>query len=72
MADDYLECPCCGDVGAEPHTDGDYYDGDPLLCGCNGSVSLDEEGAWIRISDCEECGPDALCHDASAPEGTKR
>jgi hypothetical protein len=23
---DYLECPCCGDVGAVPNGDGEYVD----------------------------------------------
>jgi hypothetical protein len=34
-----MECPECGDVAAE----GMVGDGDPLLCGCAGSVSVDGE-----------------------------
>lgn len=64
-ADDYLECPCCGDVGAEPHADGFYYDGDSLKCGCNGHVSADEDSVYIVISELSECDENALCKRAS-------
>ena len=43
-----LECPCCGDVAAE----GFVNDGDPLICGCNGIVSMDAENE-----------PDVTCWD---------
>ena len=58
---EYLECPCCGDEGAYPHEDGYYYDGDPLACGCNGSVHADEGEAWINLND-EPCEPEARCN----------
>jgi len=40
-----LECPCCGDVGAEPDSEGFYRDGQPLICGCVGHVCVEEDGA---------------------------
>ena len=47
-----LECPCCGDVAAE----GIVNDGDPLICGCNGQVSLDAESPpYISCWDEEPC-----------------
>lgn len=55
-----LECPCCGDDGAVS-ANGEFYDGQSLICGCVGSVSVDEDGeAWINAGD-EECPPTALC-----------
>ncbi len=52
---EYLECPCCGDDGAEPDTDGLFHDGQLLICGCVGSVSVDEDGdVWINNGD-EPC-----------------
>ena len=39
-----LECPCCGDVAAEPDSNGMYYDTQPLTCGCSGCVAVDEDG----------------------------
>jgi hypothetical protein len=57
-----LECPCCGDVAAE----GEVTDGQALLCGCNGYVSVDaEEPAWVAISEVDECPPHALCRAAA-------
>ena len=59
----YLECPCCGDEGAES-LDGLFLDGQPLICGCPGQVSIDEDdGAWINNGDapCLKC-------NVSAPE----
>ncbi len=45
----FLECPCCGDAGAVPNARGLYWDGQPLLCGCYGSVSCDSEtDPWIN------------------------
>jgi len=38
-----LECPCCGDVGAVPDEDGCYHDGQELVCGCPGQVSMCSE-----------------------------
>lgn len=60
--DNYLECPCCGDVGANAHDDGYFYDGDTLVCGCNGSVLADEDEAWISINYEEPCPASALCN----------
>lgn len=56
----YLECPCCGDEGAESDSEGYFYDGDPLICGCSGWVSCDEGGAWINNGD-TPCSPEARC-----------
>lgn len=36
---DELECPGCGDLAAK----GVVNDGDPLMCGCAGWVSVDAE-----------------------------
>ena len=50
MSDDYLECPCCGDDGAVSDAAGFFHDGQPLICGCSGCVSVDEDGdAWINV-----------------------
>lgn len=50
---DFLECPCCGDDGAVSNDRGEFYDGQGLICGCNGSVSVDEDGeAWINAHEC--------------------
>lgn len=47
-----LECPCCGDVGAYSGAGGYYYDGQPLVCGCDGHVSVDsEEDPYILVFD---------------------
>ena len=54
----YLECPCCGGDGAESDDDGNFYDGQSLICGCPGLVSVDEdEAAWINNFDspCPQC-----------------
>jgi hypothetical protein len=54
----YLECPCCGCEGAAGNGAGWFYDGQALICGCPGSVSLDEDGeAWINNGDgpCPNC-----------------
>jgi hypothetical protein len=56
----WLECPCCGDVGAEADGEGLFTDGDSLVCGCAGSVSADEDDVSIVLSD-DECGPEAKC-----------
>lgn len=67
----YLECPCCGDDGAESDADGLFYDGQPLRCGCAGCVSVDGDGdeswAWINNGDAP-CPPDALCHETGGPQ----
>lgn len=54
----YLECPCCGDDGAASDGEGSFRDGQTLICGCPGLVSVDEDGeAWINNGDavCEKC-----------------
>ena len=64
----YLECPCCGDDGAESDAHGLFYDGQPLICGCPGMVSLDAETEpWINSGD-EQC---LKCVAASSPEPPK-
>jgi hypothetical protein len=53
-----LECPCCGDVGAESNAVGEFYDGQALVCGCPGHVCAEENGdVWINNGDepCEYC-----------------
>lgn len=45
----YLECPTCGYEGAQSDKDGYFFDGQPLICGCHGLVSVDEDGdTWIN------------------------
>lgn len=58
---DYLECECCGGVGALPDKDGLYYDGQALVCGCAGCVSCDGEGPAYVSCDGTECPPHAGC-----------
>ena len=50
-----LECPCCGCEGAFADEDGRFYDGQPIVCGCTGHISVDEDGdAWVDNGDgCE-------------------
>lgn len=53
-----LECGCCGDVGAWADDDGLFGDGDPLVCGCPGQVSIDPDaGPWINNfhEPCAQC-----------------
>lgn len=52
----YLECPCCGDNGAASDGEGCFYDGQALICGCPGWVSVDADGSddpWINNGDAE-------------------
>jgi hypothetical protein len=50
----YIECPCCGDVGAEADKDGYFFDGQDLVCGCAGGVSCDSETEpYISIDECD-------------------
>ena len=54
----YLECPCCGDDGAVSDRDGLFADGQSLICGCPGWVSVDSETEpWIHTGDepCPRC-----------------
>ena len=63
----YLECPCCGDDGAVSDELGDFYDGQQLICGCAGWVSIDEDdGPWINNGD-EQC-PNTNCQANSNME----
>ncbi len=56
----YLECPCCGGDGAVSDGDGLFSDGQTLVCGCPGWVSVDADGdeePWINNGDarCAKC-----------------
>ena len=47
-----LECPSCGDEGAVSDAEGMFTEGQPLICGCLGSVSVDEDdGPWISLDE---------------------
>lgn len=51
-----LDCPCCGaDVAARADDDGYFYDGQLLLCGCKGHVSMDAEDLdpFVSVSECD-------------------
>jgi len=62
LAREYLECPCCGDDGAESDDEGLFSDGQALICGCVGHVSVDSEtDPWINNLD-GECPASAKCH----------
>lgn len=64
MTTTYLECPCCGDDGAESDVDGYFHDEQALICGCSGHVCVEEDGnVWINNGD-EPCGPNAICQRA--------
>ena len=68
MSRTYLECPCCGDDGAESDEAGYFHDGQSLICGCPGWVSVDSEGdeePSINNGD-ESC---AKCARAQDPDG---
>jgi hypothetical protein len=58
----YLECPCCGDDGAASDGEGSFYDGQSLICGCSGWVSVGEdlEDVWINNGD-DPCPDGAKC-----------
>jgi hypothetical protein len=61
----YLECPCCGDDGAKSDSEGNFCDGQSLICGCPGLVSVDgdgEEEPWINNGD-EACAKCEVGHD---------
>lgn len=61
---EYIECPCCGDVGARADDCGLFADGQDLVCGCKGSVSYDAENEpYIRADDCD-CGDSAIRREA--------
>jgi hypothetical protein len=62
-AQETLECPCCGDVGATANHDGTFDDGDGLECGCSGWVTVEEDGdVWINNGD-QPCKPTAKCQE---------
>ena len=55
----YLECPCCGGVGAIGRNDGAedlYADGQELVCRCIGQVEIDDWDepavATINVDEC--------------------
>lgn len=57
----YLECSCCGDDGAMSNAAGEFFDGQPLICGCPGHVCVEEDGdAWVNAGDepCPKCAPE--------------
>jgi hypothetical protein len=72
----YLECSCCGDDGAASDGEGCFYDGQALICGCPGWVSVDEDGdAWINNGDdaCEICqSADAVRRSDAPSDGSAR
>lgn len=51
----FLECPCCGDVGAEADEEGLFTDGQKLVCGCPGWVSVDAENEPFINNGDEPC-----------------
>jgi hypothetical protein len=57
-----LECPCCGDVGAIADADGLFADGQKLVCGCAGWVSVDAESEPFINNGDEPCPFDAKCY----------
>ena len=64
---EYLECPCCGDVGAIADAAGCYVDGQLLVCGCVGWVSVDRETEpWINNGD-GLCPSTAKCREPALP-----
>ena len=50
----YLDCPCCGDYGAESDSDGHFYDCQDVICLCKGlTVSCDAETPPYITGECE-------------------
>lgn len=46
-----IECPCCGDIALSGRW---FIDGSALICGCNGSLSVDSENEpYVNIGDCD-------------------
>jgi len=65
MSKMWLECPCCGDDGAESDGEGCFYDGQSLICGCSGHVCVSGDGdeePWINNGD-EDCPATAKCRE---------
>lgn len=49
---EYLECPCCGNEGAQADEYGYFHEDQPLICGCDGCVDIDDDGeASITVFD---------------------
>ena len=46
-----LECPSCGEDGAYSDPDGNFYDEQELVCGCDGWVTVDEDDVYIYIEE---------------------
>jgi hypothetical protein len=58
---EFLECPCCGDDGAQSDADGYFMDGQTLICGCSGWVSVSaDDRPWINNGD-QPCPAHAKC-----------
>lgn len=66
-----LECPCCGDDGAVADANGEFHDGQRLVCGCNGLVSVDADDVYISIG-IDPCPDGALCHEPSTARALGR
>lgn len=61
MTTDVIECDCCGGVAAR----GICEDGQKLLCGCDGQISLDSETPpYCVIFDDGQCPVTAECEGA--------
>jgi hypothetical protein len=71
----YLECPCCGDVGATANGQDLWFrDGDRLECGCPGHVTVDEDDVYICAYDdehCPRCEAEAKADDEYFRSGTR-
>lgn len=64
-----LECPCCGDDGAVSDDCGMFFDGQRLICGCAGHVSVSEDDdAWINNGD-GPCPATAKCWSVAPRRG---
>ena len=62
-----IKCPCCGDVGAEADEHGLFVDGQSLICGCAGWLSVTEDDAWVNNGG-EPCPPEAKCQEPDERE----
>jgi len=68
----YLECPCCGDDGAEANWAGEFVDGQALICGCPGWVSVSEdEEPWINNGDTRCTAAHTVADDEYFRSGTR-
>lgn len=63
-----IECPCCGWAAAISDNENSIYDGQPLLCGCAGWMSVDTETLDVVIDETTECPPNARCKDGEGGE----